>query len=205
MVAAGALIWVLLGHGEDDDAGGVHHSPTPTATTSPSTPPTSPAPSSPAPTTTTPVGSPRLRASDFPGDWNFRFGDVALKARYVSSADYATCEPVAGAGLLDHGCQYAVRWTYQAHNGGLKLTMMAFEMGSQSAAKDAASKFRSSDVKLPASALLRSYAHSLTYAQGSTDMLVLTVVTTTKDVPNDVATKYLRYANTDLSSALLFR
>lgn len=211
IAAAGVLTWLLVKDPTDSSASRSAGSATATPTASPSptassSPSHSAPPSSPPPTSSAPLDdSDRLRASEFPGDWDFRFGDVALSASYVSSHDYRTCDEVAGERLLDQGCQYAVRWTYKARGGHLMLTVLMYAMGSGADAKAAASSFRSSDVHLPSEGLLPSYAHSKTYASGSADFLVLTVVTTTPGVPDDVATKYLRYANTDFGSALLFR
>lgn len=208
VVACGVLVWLLVDNGHSDSAGGGHLTPAPTApTTAPSTtaPPTT-APSTTAPPSTEAPEDPnRIHASDFPGDWNFKFGDVALKATYLSSADYATCDPVAGPRLLDRGCQYAVRWTYRAQGGKLRLSVLEYVMDSAGHAKDAKSKLRSGDLRLPKEALLPSAAHEDTYADASQEVLVVSVVTTTSGVADDVATKYLRYSNADFGSALLFR
>lgn len=209
VVACGVLVWLLVDNGSGDSADDGHLTPAPTApTTAPSTtaPPTTAPPSTSAPPSTEAPEDPnRIHASDFPGDWNFKFGDVALKATYLSSADYATCDPVAGPRLLDRGCQYAVRWTYRAQGGKLRLSVLEYVMDSAAHAKDAKSKLRSGDLKLPKEALLPSAADEDTYADASQEVLVVSVVTTTSGVGDDVATKYLRYSNADFGSALLFR
>ena len=150
----------------------------------------------------------KLKAAEYTKDWDFKLGDVALQAKHKAGWDYATCAPVAKGGKLRAlGCRYAVEVTYTALGGKLQFTHLFLALPSESAASTAVSKDKisDSDFKIRDESFVPGYTTGKYRDNEGGTWVVVTVATAKAGVSEKQLDNYLKYANTDFSSALLFR
>ncbi|MET1058385.1 MAG: hypothetical protein ABWX84_02230 [Nocardioides sp.] len=150
----------------------------------------------------------KLKAAEYTKDWDFKLGDVALKAKHKAGWDYATCAPVAKGGKLKAlGCRYAVEVTYTALGGKLQFTNLFLTLPSPGAAAKAVSKDKISDADFTVrdESFVPDYKIGKYRDNDGGTWVVITVATARAGVSEKQLENYLKYANTDFSSALLFR
>ena len=220
LAVVGVLVVALAGvaiasAGGDDEgsstavAGGPASStaaPTPTEseTTTPEPTPTETESEDPAPA---PSGG-KLKAAEYTKDWDFKLGDVALKAKHKAGWDYATCAPVAKGGTLKAlGCKYAVEVTYTALGGKLQFTNLYLTLPSENAANTAVNKDKltDADFNIRDESFVPGYKIGKYRDNAGGTWVVVTVATAKAGVSEKQLDNYLKYANSDFSSALLFR
>ena len=178
--------------------------PTQSETTTPEPTPTETETEDPAPA---PSGG-KLKAAEYTKDWDFKLGDVALQAKHKAGWDYATCAPVAKGGKLKAlGCRYAVEVTYSAIGGKLQFTNLFLALPSENAASTAVSKDRLTDADFTVrdESFVPGYKIGKYRDNDGGTWVVVTVATAKAGVSEKQLDNYLKYANTDFSSALLFR
>ena len=214
LVVALAGVAIASAGGDDGDsptavAGGpasstVAPTPTESETTTPEPTPTETESEDPAPA---PSGG-KLKAAEYTKDWDFKLGDVALKAKHKAGWDYATCAPVAKGGKLKAlGCKYAVEVTYTALGGRLQFTNLFLALPSENAASTAVSKDKltDADFTIRDESFVPGYKLGKYRDNDGSTWVVVTVATAKAGVSEKQLDNYLKYANTDFSSALLFR
>ena len=213
LVVALAGVAIAAAGGDEDQAapgvaGGPASStaePTPTATEpTPEPTPTETESEDPAPAPATG----KLTASEYEKDWDFKLGDVALKAKHKAGWDYATCAPVAKGGKLEKlGCKYAVEVTYTALGGRLQFTHLFLTLPSDAAASKAVSqdKLTDADFSIRDESFVPDYKLGKYRDNSGGSWVVVTVATAKAGVSEKQLENYLKYSNTDFSSALLFR
>jgi len=178
--------------------------PTESETTTPEPTPTETESDDPAPA----PASGKLRAAEFTKDWDFKLGGVALRAKHRAGWDSSTCTPVAKGGKLRKlGCRYAVEVTYTALGGRLQFTNLYLALPSESAAKAAVNKDKISDADFTIrdEGFVPDYRIGKYRDTAGGTWVVVTVATAKAGVSEKQLENYLKYANTDFSSALLFR
>ena len=178
--------------------------PTESETTTPEPTPTETESEDPAPA---PAGG-RLKAAEYTKDWDFKLGDVALKAKHKAGWDYPTCAPVAKGGTLKAlGCKYAVEVTYTALGGKLQFTNLYLTLPSENAANTAVNKDKltDADFNIRDESFVPGYKIGKYRDNAGGTWVVVTVATATAGVSEKQVENYLKYANSDFSSALLFR
>lgn len=146
----------------------------------------------------------RLTASDFGGDWNFKLGDVELKATYVSSRDYPACGPIASPELEHLGCRYGALWVHEAHDGKLRMARVAYVYDSAAHAEAAVTRHKESDYQLPVEAEIAHFADGKWEAKSSDKVEIVTFVTIAAGVPEKDLDRYLGFGEADLLAALGF-
>lgn len=225
----GAAIALAMRSNDNDDKGGSAADPTTTASqssstspsestspsgsTEPSTSPSGNAPQVPGSTATTvdpnkPVDPPRtIRASDYEGDWDFRYEEHVYKASQVVSRDYDTCAGVEKGGALTKlGCEYAVSATFVNTRDKVKFTHYFLVFPTEKEAKAAGKEKVITDdlFTFADDALYESYTTGAWITNQVGKAVVFTVASAPKGVKEDLMTRYMRWANTDYSNALLF-
>lgn len=227
LVGGGGAAIAFAVRGDDDKKeGGTATEPTATTsqsgsatppTTEPSddaTPSTSPnAPPVPGTTDTTvdpdnPIEAPRaVRASDYEDDWDFRYQEHVYKASQVVSRDHETCADVEkDRALTKLGCEYAVSATYVNTRDKVKFTNYILVFPSEQKAK-AASKAKVLTDKIftfADDALYENYSRGGWTVGQANSAVVFTVASAPKGVKDDLISRYMRWANTDYTNALLF-
>ncbi|NNH68298.1 hypothetical protein HLB23_00105 [Nocardia uniformis] len=159
-----------------------------------------------APRTTTPAASAKLGYAEYSGDWDFRVGDVALQAQWVSGNDETSCAPIEEGGKLTSlGCEYAARLTWSAEGGEVILTQFIVGMGDAAHASAAVDAFEDADVKLGPGMYVDHWETGKWRNGAEKEFLVITFATATATVATETVEKYLRYRHNDTTGALLFR
>ena len=150
----------------------------------------------------------KLKAAEYTKDWDFKLGDVALQAHHKAGWDYATCAPVAKGGKLKTlGCTYAVEVTYTALGGKLQFTNLFLALPGENAANTVVNKDKitDSDFTIRDESFVPGYKVGKYRDNAGGTWVVVTVATAKAGVSEKQLDNYLKYANTDFSSALLFR
>ncbi|WP_157554804.1 hypothetical protein [Nocardia crassostreae] len=198
-VAVGAIVVFTGG----DDSGR-------TTVASATTTTTSSAPTTTRRTTTTttkaaPAGG-HFSYTEYSGAWNFRLGDVALQADWVTGNDYSDCAPVEETGKLTSlGCQYSAELVWQAEGGALMLTQYVLGMGDAAKASGAEGQFDDKDIRLNPGSYIADWETGKWRDGSEKEFLVITFATATAAVDADTVEKYLRYRHQDTVGALMFR
>ncbi len=223
-VAGIATTAVLLTRGDDGDekaaddptSQSTASSPSESATTpsgepTPPTPPTPPSPSGPitpyAPSDDTGDDiHADVKAADFPGDWDFKLGDVEQHATLKGSWDYDSCGPVeADSTLTRQRCEYAVQWSFTALGGKARVTHLFLVFDTQPHAKAAEASLQDKDFDLRAGSLFEDFTlgkwHKSTYG----NVVAVTIGTTNSAVPEKDLQSLVSYMNTDYRVALTFK
>ncbi|MEV0234557.1 hypothetical protein [Nonomuraea sp. NPDC050786] len=183
----------------------------PSESASPSDPPAS-EPPTPTPSETessssrVDPGSP-LTDKEF-DDWDFKLGDVELRAKRVGGWTYSTCDPVDGQGVLARNhCQRAIQLAYSAYGGHIKAVQVILAFPSEQAAKQAATRLATLDsnaVKWRKDKAHSTYVYGKMRAGASKKYVVVTVLTADK-AAKSLATYYHQYLQSDHASYFLFR
>ncbi len=161
------------------------------------------------PTTTTkpaPKPAARLSYADYEGPWNFKLGDVEMKADWVEGRDHKDCAPIAKGGKLTGlGCQYATEMLLTAEGGAVKFTQFVLAMKDAAAAETAADQVEEKDLNVRAAGMIDDFATGKWKAGASKEFVVITLVTATSAVEEALVEKYLRYRHGDIVGAIGFR
>ncbi|WP_157514353.1 hypothetical protein [Nocardia concava] len=160
-----------------------------------------------APATTKPApGGKGFSYTEYGKDWNFKLGDVALQATYVSGRDYDSCAPIEEAGKLTSlGCKAASEMAWRAEGGQLMLTQLVLTMSDEDRASSADGQFDDKDVNLPQGSYIADFENGKWRDGSQGKFLVITVATATASVDDETVSKYLKYRNSDTLGALAFR
>ncbi|MTE15176.1 hypothetical protein [Nocardia aurantiaca] len=198
-VAVGAIV-LVSGEGDSSQADATTTTTAPTTTSASTTTRGAPTTSKSAP------GGSRFSYTEFGKDWNFKLGDVALQAAYVSGRDFDSCAPIEEAGKLTGlGCQRASEMAWKAENGALMLTQLVLTMSDADKASGADGQFDDKDVILPEGSYINDFETGKWRDGSQGKFLVITVATATPAVDDATISKYLKYRNSDTLGALAFR
>ncbi|WP_410871795.1 hypothetical protein [Nocardia sp. A7] len=161
------------------------------------------------PTTTTkpkPKAGGRLTYTDYEGPWNFKLGDVEMKADWVEGRDHNDCAPIAkGSKITGLGCQHATEMLLTAEGGAVKFTQFVLAMKDAAAAETAAEQIEEEDLNVRAAGMIDDFATGKWKAGASKEFVVITLVTATGAVEEARVEKYLRYRHGDIVGAIAFR
>ncbi|MCR1783431.1 hypothetical protein KVF89_12885 [Nocardioides carbamazepini] len=146
-----------------------------------------------------------VKAADFPGDWDFKLGDVEHHATLVRSVDQPSCAPVEEGNVLTRQrCQYAVQWVFDALGGKVRLTHLFLVFDTERHAKAAQGTMKDKDFDLPADSTLPSFAAGKWNSGVYGNIVAVTIGTAKAGVAEKRLTSLVNYMNTDFKSALLF-
>ncbi|MFE7223661.1 hypothetical protein ACFU7D_02645 [Nocardioides sp. NPDC057577] len=151
------------------------------------------------------IGPEHLAKADVPRPWEFTYGDVTLKARYLSGKDYSGCKATLKPAIRTLGCDYAVRVSYKAQRGNLRMTHFIYDFSTVEAAGEAAKKIEPRHVIPPAEASLPDYTQGWFKVKDYGKYVVYTMVTATDGITEAQGKEYTSYGNTDLGAEILFR
>lgn len=212
VVAVGAFL--IAGGGDDDRAADeptrsrATSTPTSEATTegSPATPDSGPStPYTPSDDTDDDIHN-DVKVADFPGNWDFKLGDVEHHATLVSSTDHSSCAPVEkGSVLTDQRCTYAAQWVFTALGGKVRLTHLFLVFDTERHAKAAQGALKDTDLELPDGSLYPSFVQGQWNSGVYGNIVAVTVGTSKVKVPEKKLTSLVNYMNTDFKTALLFK
>lgn len=147
-----------------------------------------------------------VKAADFPGDWNFKLGDVEANATLRSSKDHASCGPVeASSTLTRQRCQYAVQWSFTALGGKARVVHLFLVFDTQPHAKAAAASLEDRDLDLPAGSLYDDFVQGKWHKSTYGNIIAVTLGTTNATVPEKDLQSLVSYMNTDYRVALGFK
>ncbi|MEV0828551.1 hypothetical protein [Nonomuraea rubra] len=149
---------------------------------------------------------PLISDSEF-GDWNFRMGSVAFKAKRVSGWTYDSCAPVDRQGVLaENGCERAVQLAYSAYSGHLTAVQVIMSFPSEQAAKATAKHLAGSSraVKWRRDRMLDEYVYGRIRSGASGRYVVYTAVTADRTAQARAA-RFHQSLQADHLSYFLFR
>jgi hypothetical protein len=147
-----------------------------------------------------------VKTTDYPGDWNFKLGDVEHKATLRQSWDYDSCGPVEEASVLtQQRCEYSVQWTYAALGGKARITHVFLVFDTERHAKAAESKLKDTDFDLRDEAVFPSFVQGKWNKSVYGNIVGVTIGTTRAKVPEKELQSLVNYMNTDYRLALLFK
>ncbi|WP_435769104.1 hypothetical protein [Nocardioides sp. SYSU DS0651] len=216
--ALGVGAFFLVSAADEDDDRRAGDGPSSTSTSAP-TGPTSPTSPTGPPSSTSPPHTPYtpsddtgddihgdVKRSDFPGDWDFKLGDVEHKARLVSSRDHDSCAPVeAGNALSRQRCEYAVQWTYTSLQGKVRLTHVFLVFDTERHAKAAQKKLDDKQLDLPPGSTWPSFVQGKWNSSVYGNIVGVTIGTSKTQVREKRLTSLVNYMNTDYRLALTFK
>ncbi|MGH3351328.1 MAG: hypothetical protein ACRDPS_11740 [Nocardioides sp.] len=162
-------------------------------------------PGSSVPPSRSTIGPQRVSMADVPRPWEFTYGDVTLKARYLSGKDYSGCKATLKPAIRDLGCDYAVRASYKAQSANLRMTHFIYDFGTVEKAGQAAAKIEPKHVIPPEEASLPGYTQGWFKVKDYGKYVVYTMVTANDAVTVATGKEYTSYGNTDLGAEILFR
>ncbi|MFE6649638.1 hypothetical protein ACFVJS_23940 [Nocardioides sp. NPDC057772] len=151
------------------------------------------------------IGPERLSKADVPRPWEFTYGDVTLKARYLDGKDYAGCKATLKQPIRKIGCDYAVRVSYKAQRSSLRMTHFIYDFSTVEAAGKAAGKIEPRHVIPPTEASLPGYTQGWFKVKDYGKYVVYTMVTANDAITEAKGKEYTSYGNTDLGAEILFR
>lgn len=147
-----------------------------------------------------------VKTTDFPGDWNFKLGDVEHDAELVDQWDYDSCAPVEERGVLtNQRCEYAVQWTYSALDGKARLTHIFLVFDTERRAKAAEAKLSNEDFDLREESIFPDFVQGQYKASVYGNVIGVTVGTTKAKVNEKRLQSMVSYMNTDYRLALTFK
>ncbi|KRB78444.1 hypothetical protein ASE01_04030 [Nocardioides sp. Root190] len=147
-----------------------------------------------------------VKTTDFPGDWNFKLGDVEHNATLRQSWDYDSCGPVEEASVLtQQRCEYSVQWTYSALGGKARITHVFIVFDTERHAKAAESKLKDTDFDLRDEAVFPDFVQGKWNKSVYGNIIGVTIGTTKAKVPEKELQSLVNYMNTDYRLALLFK
>ncbi|MFI5622716.1 hypothetical protein ACIA03_04540 [Nocardioides sp. NPDC051685] len=226
VVVCGVVVYALFTR--EDDAATTAGAPTASETTSTSTGPSesagagggtsdvggeasgwpgtsSPTDPSDGATSRSTIGPEHLSKADVPRPWKFTYGEVTLKARYLSGKDYSGCKATLRRAIRDIGCDYAVRVSYKAQQGNLRMTHFIYDFSTVEDAEKAAAKIEPKHVIPPEEASLPGYTQGWFKVKDYGKYVVYTMVTANDAITVAKGKEYTSYGNTDLGAEILFR
>jgi len=146
-----------------------------------------------------------VKVADFPGDWDFKLGDVEHHATLDRSVDHSTCGPVEkDAVLTRQRCEHAAQWVFTALGGKVRLTQLFLVFDTERHAKAAQSALDDADLDLPAGSTFPSYEQGRWNSSVYGNIISVTVGTSRTKVDEKRLTSMVNYMNTDFRTALLF-
>ncbi len=147
-----------------------------------------------------------VKASDYPGDWDFRLGDVAFRATLVRSVDHASCAPVEKSGVLTRQrCSHAVQFIYDAFGGKARITQLFLVFEDQRRATAAQKTLTDKDLSLSADSTRAGGTNGRWVSSVYGNIAMVTVGTSTAAVPDRKLTRIINYMNADFKGALYFK
>lgn len=151
------------------------------------------------------IGPKHVSKADVPRPWEFTYGDVTLKGRYLSGKDYTGCKATLKPAIRKQGCDYAVRVSYKAQQSNLRMTHFVYDFGTAEKAGKAAAKTEPKHVIPPEEASLPGYTQGWFKVKDYGKYVVYTMVTANDQVSVAKGKEYTSYGNTDLGAEILFR
>lgn len=221
LAAVGVGAFLIAGGGDDDgDRTADDRSTAAPGSSSGSTPTGSPG--SPSVPTDAPTSSPStpytpsddtdddihndVATADFPGDWDFKLGDVEHHAKLLRSVDHPSCAPVEEGNVLTRQrCRYAAQWVFDALGGKVRLTHLFLVFDTERHAKAAQSTMKDQDFDLPDGSILPSFVQGKWNSGVYGNIVAVTIGTSRTKVPEKRLTSLVNSMNSDYRSALLFR
>lgn len=147
-----------------------------------------------------------VKAADFPGDWNFKLGDVKQSAKLDGSWDYDSCGPVeASSTLTRQRCDYAVQWNFTGLSGKAKVTHLFLVFDTQPHAKAAEASLEDKDFDLRTGSLFKDFKQGKWKHSVYGNVVAVTIGTTNATVPEKDLKSLVDYMNTDYRVALSFK
>ena len=147
-----------------------------------------------------------VKTSDFPGDWDFQYGDVKHNATLRDSWDYDSCGPVEdGSVFTQQRCEYAVQWSYSALGGKARVTHVFLVFDSERHAKAAEAKLDDKDLDLRDESVIKDFVQGKWNKSVYGNIVGVTVGTTNATVPDRKLQSLVNYMNTDYRLALLWK
>lgn len=147
-----------------------------------------------------------VEVADFPGDWDFRLGDVEHHATLLRSVDHPSCAPVeAGSVLTDQRCTYAAQWVFRALGGKVRLTHLFLVFDTERHAKAAQGDLADKDLDLPAGSLVASPTQGTWSSSVYGNIVSVTVGTSRVPVAEQRLESLVSSMNSDYEGALRFR
>lgn len=206
IVGIGVGAFVLADRMLDDEPAARPTTPPPSPPTTPADPSTGlTAPYSPTDDTGDDVHG-DVKVADFPGDWDFRLGDVEHHARLVRAVDHPTCGAVEqDAVLTRQRCEHAAQWVYTGLGGKVRLTQLFLVFDTERHAKAAQSALQESDLDLPAGSTFAPAEHGRWRSSAYGNIISVTVGTSRTQVDDRRLSSMVNYMNTDFRTALLFK
>ncbi|MGW4245115.1 hypothetical protein [Nocardia sp. NPDC004722] len=199
-IAVGGIVLVSKGDNSSPVA-----APTTTETALTTSAPVTTRTTAPATSKAAPAGKP-FSYTEYGQDWNFKMGDVALQATYVSGRDYSTCGPIDKTGkIAGLGCRIASEMAWKAESGEVMLTQLVLTMSDAGKATAANGKFADTDIDLPDGSYIADFETGKWKAAVQGQYVVYTAVTGTASVDEATVDKYLKWRSTDTVGALAFR
>ncbi|MEV0613545.1 hypothetical protein AB0I81_09490 [Nonomuraea sp. NPDC050404] len=141
------------------------------------------------------------------GDWNFRMGDTAFKAKKVGGWTYDSCAPVDRNGVLArNNCERVVQLAYSAYRGHLTAVQVIMAFPTDQAAEAAADRLAktSGQVKWRRDTMLDEYVYGRQRV-GQTKRYVLLTLVTADKTAQAKAQRFHQYLHADHSGSFLFR
>ncbi|GEM30799.1 hypothetical protein NN3_18060 [Nocardia neocaledoniensis NBRC 108232] len=161
------------------------------------------------PTTTSkkpPKADAKLSYTEYEGPWDFKMGDVSLRADWIEGRDHDTCAPIEKDGKLTAlGCRYAAELVLSAEGGALRFAQFILVMPDAATAKTAAAEIDQKALKPRAGTTIDDFATGKWKAGAQEQFVVVTLATATSAVDEPTVQKYLGYRHADILAALLFR
>ncbi|MEV0079393.1 hypothetical protein AB0H58_23565 [Nocardia neocaledoniensis] len=153
-----------------------------------------------------PKADAKLSYTEYDGPWDFKMGDVALRADWIEGRDHDTCAPIEKDGKLTAlGCRYAAELVLSAEGGALRFAQFILVMPDAATAKTAAAEIDQKALKPRAGTTIDDFATGKWKAGAQEQFVVVTLATATSAVDEPTVQKYLGYRHADILAALLFR
>lgn len=147
-----------------------------------------------------------VATADFPGDWDFKLGDVEHHAKLLRSVDHPSCAPVEEGNVLTRQrCQYVAQWVFDALGGKVRLTHLFLVFDTERHAKAAQGSMKDQDFDLPDGSILPSFVQGKWNSGVYGNVVAVTIGTSRTKVPEKRLTSLVNTMNSDYRSALLFR
>ena len=147
-----------------------------------------------------------VKVADFPGNWDFKLGDVEHHATLVSSTDHASCAPVEkGSVLTDQRCTYAAQWVFNALGGKVRMTHLFLVFDTERHAKAAQGAMKDTDFELPDGSIYPSFVQGQWNSSVYGNIVAVTIGTSKVKVNEKKLNSLVNYMNTDFKTALLFK
>ncbi|GAA3527736.1 hypothetical protein GCM10022263_15500 [Nocardioides daeguensis] len=147
-----------------------------------------------------------VEVADFPGDWDFRLGDIEHHATLLRTVDHPSCAPVeAGSVLTDQRCTYVAQWVFRALGGRVRLTHLFLVFDTERHARAAQGDLADQDLDLPDGSLVASPAQGTWSSSVYGNIVSVTVGTSRVPVAEQELESLVSSMNSDYESALRFR